>query len=330
MASLKEQYTAQGIQVTRLTSGSSVADVDVLGNLKVSEPTMLVGAPFSGGTVDPNFWTETVTNDGTITDDGCLKLETNTTANGTAQLDSVRKARKIPGTVNQFRAVGKLVDSPVANNVRTIGCYDDDNGAFFKIDGTTFKIVTRKDSVDTEVSSGSFNGDEKSITLDTKIHRWVIEYTVLSVKFFYDNLLVHTVKAVTLPYSKSLTLPIRVTNENSNDYNVNIGLAFCLLTILRLGRLETEAISDYQSGQTAEKILKYGAGELKIAVISGVANNSVITLYDNISTSNTLWSSGAMGAQTQPFSLDFGGLPFSTGLTLSISGANSNITTVYE
>lgn len=90
-------------------------------------------------------------------------------------------------------------------------------------------------------------------------------------------------------------------------------------------------MSYYQSGITTGQILKYGAGNLHGLVISGVINNSVITLYDNISASGTIiWSSGAIGSQTQPFDLEFHNLPFSTGLTLVISGANSNVLVAYE
>jgi hypothetical protein len=299
--------------------------------LRTYEPTVLVGASFEGTTLDTNFWTATVANGGTVTQDGEALLETNTTANGTAQLDSVRKARKIPGTVNQFRAVGHFETDPQANNVRTLGVYDDDNGAFFKLDGTTLKVVTRKGGVDTEVSSGSFNGDVSSITPDTEIHRWAITYTAVAAKFWYDSDLVHTVSSTSEPWTESLTEGIRLENNNLGGNTTDNKMHFQLLTILRFGKLQTEAISKYQSGTIAGLILKYGAGELKRAIISGVVNNSVITLYDNTAASGTiLWSSGTMGAQTQPFSLDFGDLPFSTGLTLAITGANSNITVVYE
>lgn len=65
--------------------------------------------------------------------------------------------------------------------------------------------------------------------------------------------------------------------------------------------------------------------------MSGVAQNSRVIFYNNTAASGTiLWDSGAMGAQTQPFSLDMGHLPFDIGLTLVISGANSNVTVVYE
>lgn len=84
-------------------------------------------------------------------------------------------------------------------------------------------------------------------------------------------------------------------------------------------------------GTTAGTVLKYSAGILRVLNISGVLNNSVITLYDNTAASGTIiWSSGAMSAQTQPFSLEFNETSFDNGLTLEITSANSNITVVYE
>jgi hypothetical protein len=78
-------------------------------------------------------------------------------------------------------------------------------------------------------------------------------------------------------------------------------------------------------------VLKYNAGNLHKLIISGVVNNAVITLYDNTSAGGTiLWASGAMGAQTQPFDLDFDATPFSIGLTLVISAANANCMVIYE
>ena len=78
-------------------------------------------------------------------------------------------------------------------------------------------------------------------------------------------------------------------------------------------------------------MLKIGSGILHSIAVSGVANNSVVTLYDNTAASGTvLWSSGAMAANTVPFSIGLQGVTFFTGLTLEITAANSNATVSYE
>jgi len=103
------------------------------------------------------------------------------------------------------------------------------------------------------------------------------------------------------------------------------------MSIARLGELSSQPTSKFQSGITAGVVLKYGAGNLHGLTISNVTNTSVITLYDNTASSGTIiWSSGSMGAQTQPFDLELHDIPFSNGLTLVISGAASNVLVAYE
>ena len=61
---------------------------------------------------------------------------------------------------------------------------------------------------------------------------------------------------------------------------------------------------------------------------------SVITIYDGTSTAGTVifsftYTQGAQ-ANNQPFTLDFDGLPFSTGLFLVIATANANVLLIFE
>lgn len=87
----------------------------------------------------------------------------------------------------------------------------------------------------------------------------------------------------------------------------------------------------YQGGITAGITCKNRDGNLRGMVISGVTNNSVVTLYDNTSSSGTLlWSSGAMSNQTVPFAVDFKSMPFYIGLQLVISGANCNVLLIFD
>ena len=317
------------VQIYSPDTSKSVV-IDSLSNMSVAEPTIVVGASFEGTTLDSNFWSGTATNTGTYTQDGELELATGTAANSTVAVNSVRKCRKIPGTVNEARFVGHIVNSPTVNNIRRFGMYDTNNGAYFEVTGTAFNVGTVSGGTATLVSSTNFNGGN-TFSLDTNIHRWVIDVTAFAVSFFIDGKKIHTVRSTTEPWTKSLTIPITFENNNVSGGTANNEMHFQVATILRRGRLRTKSKSIYQSGQTAGRILKYGAGEVSELIVSGVKNTSVITIYDNTAASGTiLWSSGTMGAQTQPYSLDFKGVPFFIGLTLVISGADANITVVYE
>jgi len=200
------------------------------------------------------------------------------------------------------------------------------------MNGTTFGIGVRKDSSDTIVNSGSFNGNlGASVTMDTSFKRLVIDFTELSIKFFVNDILLHTVTATNTSNTSKLEFPVKMENVNSNGNTTDNSFEVTFASIQRLGDLITNPISYYQSGTTAGVVLKYSAGILRGLVVGGVTNNSTIILYDNTAASGTvIWSSGVMGAQTQPYNIDFGALPFSNGLTLVISGAAANVLTIYE
>jgi hypothetical protein len=187
-----------------------------------------------------------------------------------------------------------------------------------------------RDSAESSVSSDDWNNNKSTPTL-TNINTYEIYITNAKVYFIIGGVLKHTASFATSTWTSTVNLPVRLDNTNSGGVDVNYALYCRAATIYRLGELMTQPISKYQSGTTAGLVLKYGAGNLHALVISGVVNNSVVTLYDNTAASGTIiWASGSMGAQTTPFSLDFHLLPFSTGLTLVIATANCNATVIYE
>ena len=77
--------------------------------------------------------------------------------------------------------------------------------------------------------------------------------------------------------------------------------------------------------------LKAGAGNLLGIVFGGAANNSVVTLADSVSGATpAIWVYTATGALASPVSVDFKGLPFSTGLRLIVATGNASVTVIYE
>jgi hypothetical protein len=156
-----------------------------------------------------------------------------------------------------------------------------------------------------------------------------IEWGPKGVFWYLNGELLHKIGSG--PLVAKLSLPIAYENINDNGEDSDITFEIAAGATTRLGDISTQKNYVYQSGQTAGVVCKYGPGDLHGLVVSGVANNSDITLYDNTAASGTvMWNSGAMGAQTQPFSLDFGGIPFSDGLTLLIEDASSTVTVIYE
>lgn len=302
--------------------------------MRVITPYRLVGAIFTGVVLDANFWTSSTGTGGSNTvGNSQLIMSTGTTANNSVSVQSVRTARYVGGSANRLRIVFRFPDVGTTNNIRRFGAFTTTDGAFFELNGTTFSCVVRKTSNDTKISNGSFNGKLGStITINTSCNTFEIYWTNSKVWFVVNGSLLHTFIASSTTWSDTLHLPCRLENTNSNNLSTNILLNVRTVTISRLGSESTAPISKYQSGTTSGIIYKYGVGSVHQVIISNITNNSVVTIYDGTSTDGTiLWASGAMSNQTVPFSIPFiSGLPFYTGLFLTITVAACNVTIIYE
>lgn len=310
-----------------------------MGEMRIAEPVRMVGANIDGTTVDPNFWLETNANNGDTTQANAeMTLATGTTANGSTTINSRRRARYVAGSSMRYRSQIQLGDTGVSDNKRRWGIAwgatmpTITDGAYFELNGTTFSVVLNKGGSETRKSSGEFNGTlGAKYTLNTNITTYEIYWTNSKVYFVIGDEILHVFTASTTTWSNTMSHYLFADNVNSNNLNTNQTLKIRAMSIYRLGRLETAPMSYYQSGTTAGVVLKYGAGTIHGLIVSGVVNNSVITLYDNTAASGTvIWSSGAMGAQTTPLGLEFHDISFSNGLTLVIGSANSNCLVIYE
>ena len=83
-------------------------------------------------------------------------------------------------------------------------------------------------------------------------------------------------------------------------------------------------------GVTAGTLISPIPGRLWEIHINAVGNSSVITLYDGLSATNPIWTSGPMPATTSPFSVVFGGILYRTGLFMTVTSANSGLTVAYQ
>lgn len=297
--------------------------------LRVAISHRLVGGTYEGATLDTKYWTNTNTVSGSgATANGILTLSTGTNSAATAVCQSVRNARYIGSAGNRYRGQIQLNNTGTTSNIRQWGCYSATDGAFYQLSGTSLNIVTRLNSVDTVVNSASWNGDT-TIPVLTNVNTYEIYYMNTKVYFTSGGVLKHTLSCTTSPWSATKNLPVRLETLNQGS-TTNNTISSWVNTIVRLGDLETQSISFYQTGQTTS-VLKLGAGTLHRVLIGGVATNAALTIYDNTSAAGTIiYSTGAMPNGTNPFSLDFDNLPFFTGLTVSTTSANANVTIIYE
>lgn len=313
-----------------------VAENTPTGEQRVSNFSVLVGAPFEGSGLDDKFWSNDVVNGGSVSvTSGTANISTGVTANGAAKLWSFRRNQYIPGTSCRFRAIAQFGAGAV-NNKMLFGVAHGEtmpsltDGAMFAVVDGQFSIVIYKGGSLEQITS--FNGDLGSnySVSGGELLDFEIYYSVSSLYFSISGKLLHKYIVSGGRWADTAEFHIYAESSNSNGLAANHVINLHSAGIGRFGKITPQHVSDSQSGTTAGKVLKIGVGVLVSVSVSGVANNSRIILYDNISPSGTiLWDSGAMGAQSTPNTISFDNIPFNVGLTLVISGASSNVTTVY-
>jgi hypothetical protein len=302
------------------------------------EPYRIVGGAFGNTGLDTNYWALTNSASGgtaTVANAQCT-LASGGTADNVAVVQSARSGRYVGGASNRFRHVMRLPSVSLADHILRWGAFNASDGAFFELDNTTLKVVTRKTASDTPVSSGNFNGSVASYTIDTNNKTYEIYWTNSKVYFVIGGVLIHTVNALTTTWSDTLNLYARFEVGNYSGSTTSKSMEVRTSTIYRFGRdLTLPRYYYHAAGQTTGTVLKIGPGNVHEVIISTVSNNAVVTLVD-IATAATgtpiIFTTGAMGALTTPFPIPMGseGCPFNTGLALVVSGANAAVTVIYD
>lgn len=145
-------------------------------------------------------------------------------------------------------------DAGQTNQVRRWGFFDDNDGLFWQLSGTTFSVVRRTSTsgapVETTVVKASFNNDildgtgPSGINLDlTKGNIFEIKFQWLgvgTVKFFVNGYLVHTMahaNTLAVPYMKTAQLPIGFDVVNTGASAISSMISVCSSVIAEGGEL---------------------------------------------------------------------------------------------
>lgn len=214
----------------------------------------------------------------------------------------------IPGSANLYLMSLSMGDSGTTNNTRRWGAFDENDGVFFELDGTTLYVVLRSSTsgsvIDTRVAQSSWNGDKvdgtglSAETLDiTKLSIYWIDYQWLGsgrVRFGVfgpdgQRIICHILRnsnTSSVPYMRTGTLPI-------STENLNTGLA-SQGTLIRevCTAAYTEAnFDDFIYDRSADMhvpFLSYSTGETPVAAIraklsvTGSPHNSVSAFLEGV------------------------------------------------
>jgi hypothetical protein len=187
-----QRVDVRGQALVRFAEGSPT--IDAFNNLRVGEGTILGGYEFSNGDM-ADLFQDVTTGSGSVT---YVPAASHTVhAVGALAGDSVKR------TTNRYHyyqpGVSQLVlmtlahgDAGKAGNVRRWGYYDDSDGVFFELNGTTLNVVLRSSVtgsvVEIRVPQSQWNGDRldgtgmSGMTIDvTKANFWGLDLAWLGV-----------------------------------------------------------------------------------------------------------------------------------------------------
>lgn len=277
--------------------------------LRTVTTVRLVGSTFTGTTIDANFWTSTLANNGTAAQaNGQISLGSSTTNNGSSILQTTRRARYVAGSSNRFRATIQLGDLGVTNNTRRWGMFDGTDGAYFELAGTTLTACVIKGT--TRVAVLALSAPTTSAT------NYEIYITNTKVYFVVAGTLVATHTASAATWADTMNLPIRVDNINAGS-TTNSTISVRVASIHRMGELHTNP--NYGRITTAATYnFKYGAGMLHRIVLNNPAG-TLITVYDDTAGTSNVLAIISAPAQANPVTLEYG-IPFNNGLKVVSTG----------
>lgn len=153
----------RGAAFFRFTEGSQ--QFDAFGLSRVTSPTQ-IGEYIHAYDELPDEWYASTTLGGSVAyvpNESAVKLVTSTTASSAAQR-TTHKYHRYQAGVSQLTTMTIVVgDTGKANVRRRWGYFDDENGVFFELNGTTLSVVMRSNvtgtPVDTSVAQSAWNTD---------------------------------------------------------------------------------------------------------------------------------------------------------------------------
>ena len=301
------------------------------GALNTGENHFLAGEVFAGTTLDTNYWTSTLANDGTVVQaNGGVRLRTNTTADGSASLASVSYAHFIPGRPNTAAFTVAFSHTGTANNTAEWGVGTANDGIFFRLSGTTMYVVVKNAGAEiAAIASTAWNKSTVVPTL-TNVNIYEIHYALTGCFFVINGVLAHQFSLLGQSTNlggvvSNISLPVRISNTNSSSATDDLSMYVGGALIFGVGSGDHTPV--YKNIATASTtVCSTHTGRL-VRIVLNTAAAGTIKLYDALTATN-IFASIAVSNSDLPISWEFG-TQFNTGLTVVTSGS-TNITVIFE
>jgi len=205
------------------------------GTQETGELIRLIGGNFESGVLLDHIWTTALTGTGSAASvTGEAVLATGATANSSAMVQTVRRARFVTATFNKTHLAMQMPGFNNADVIRKFGFYDpvtmigSGDGVFLENDSGAIRLVRLRAGVEEQVVlEAAFNGndvpgtDGVKFVRDGDVHIYEMVYNAGSVRLFQDLRLVHTMSYLTSVGYETTHLPIAMELVNINGNTVN-------------------------------------------------------------------------------------------------------------
>jgi len=237
--------------------------VNTFGSAVAAGMLGLINTTFNLTTSITDNYTTAFTGTGTVVvtlNDGFFLMSSGTTNPSSAQINSIDTATYNGISPLLFLNGIRLPQAGQAGCIRRWGYYDNNNGYFFEDNAGTFRVVSRKNAVDTAVASGAFNGLlGATYVFDQNSHFTEIEMTGGRAVFMIDQVSLHTAAVVSSATTNSGALDLRIRVEIISTGTTNMTIEGRGHNIARLGGVDskrlTEALKDNNDSELVKAVM---------------------------------------------------------------------------
>lgn len=280
--------------------------------------------------LDALLWTTVVVGTGTgAIANTRLELKTGVTANSAVKITSTIVGRAYSGISQQYRAGVQLLNAGDINCVKRWGAFNDSDGFFWELDGTSLFAVSRRLGVDTRTISTSWT------SLPTFVLALGGSNTTFSITFFGNTAffiiggdVAHRMSGTVggLSRTGTLNLPIRQEIFNKNGAAVDNTLIITGTSLYRFGPDQVSPRYKNIVG-AATTVVKNDSGRLHRVIVSDGSGANTCTIFDNTAGSGS--GVATINVNKLHGSIEFD-LDLSIGLTVVTTGVDTNVTVIFD
>lgn len=309
------------------------------GAFEIGELIRLVGGNFESGSLLPHLWLEDSSGSGASEAVlGELVLETGSSANGFAEVQSARRARFVTSTFNKAHLGVTMPNFNAADCIREVGMFDPvDNilsgdGVFIRNNSGSVSIVQRKGGVEVnEIFEASWNGSLDSngdrFTKTDGIFLIEIIYNAGAVFFYQNRRLLHMFGFGSSIGYETVHLPVAARIENINNNSTANTFNVRALSCSRIGSVSS--VNDYFRVTSAgTQTVKKSPTNLKRLIITNLGGGSAnVTIHDSATGANNPIVNFELTKSQTDHELQ---LELTNGLTYNASGPNFEFLLIFD